>query len=61
MCSETPLPPRAQYPNKVKNTYMRGKTCFTYRGWSFQVITISKRISCRNFDFVAALGGKLHK
>ena len=30
---------------------MRPKTCFTYLGWSFLVITISKKIRFGNFDF----------
>ena len=47
-----PRPPtRAQYPNSVKNTWIRPKTCFTYLGWSVQVITVSKKISFENFHF----------
>ena len=28
-------PPSTQYPNKVKKTEIRPKTCFTHVGWSF--------------------------
>ena len=40
-----PPPPPTQYPNRVKNTEIWPKTCFTYLGWSFQVITVSKKNS----------------
>ena len=36
-------PPRTQSPNKVHNTYLRPKTCFTYLGWSYCVVMISKK------------------
>ena len=38
-----PPPPPDLIPNRVKNMQIRPKTCFTYLGWSFWVVTISKK------------------
>ena len=38
-----PPPPRISYPNRVKNTHIQPKTCFTYLGWSFWVVTTSNK------------------
>ena len=33
--SPPPPPTRTRYPNKVQNTKVLPKTCFTYLGWLF--------------------------
>ena len=45
------LPQATHTLNSVKTTSIRPKKCFTYLGWSFWVVTISKKQVSKTLNF----------